>query len=128
MKLLTRQFFSASVLIATLCLGSNVALADPTKVVYHIDDSATQATRTLRSLRNHLDVAPKTKITVVALGDGVAAAKRGAQRQGVHATQPIEAEGAGVDDGPGVVVAASGVGGHEVFGRGCCEMCLAKGG
>lgn len=41
------------------------------KVVYHVDDTVTQATRTLRSLRNHLDVAPKTQITVVALGDGV---------------------------------------------------------
>ena len=41
------------------------------KVVYHVDDTATQATRTLRSLRNHLDVAPNTQITVVALADGV---------------------------------------------------------
>ena len=71
MKLLARQFFSAAVLIATLCLGSNVALADPTKVVYHIDDAATQGLKGLRNIRNHLDVAPQTKIIVVTHANGV---------------------------------------------------------
>ena len=33
-------------------------------VVYHIDDSETQALAGLRSLRNHLDTDPKAKITV----------------------------------------------------------------
>jgi len=71
MKLLTRQFFSAAALIATLCLGSNVALADPTKVVYHIDDAASQGLKGLRNIRNHLDVSPQTKIIVVTHANGV---------------------------------------------------------
>lgn len=41
------------------------------KVVYHINDAATQATSGLRNIRNHLDVAPDTKIVVVAHGNGV---------------------------------------------------------
>jgi intracellular sulfur oxidation DsrE/DsrF family protein len=40
-------------------------------VVYHIDDARQQATRALRSLRNHLDIAPATRITVVTHGDGI---------------------------------------------------------
>jgi uncharacterized protein len=41
------------------------------KVVYHIDNSATQATKGLRNIRNHLDVAADTKIVVVTHADGV---------------------------------------------------------
>ncbi|MCE1236889.1 MAG: DsrE family protein [Hyphomicrobiales bacterium] len=41
------------------------------KVVYHIDDAAVQALKALRNIRNHLDVAPDTKIVVVAHADGV---------------------------------------------------------
>jgi intracellular sulfur oxidation DsrE/DsrF family protein len=57
--------------VGLILSGFAVAAMAADKVVYHVDDTATQATRTLRSLRNHLDVAPKTQITVVALGDGV---------------------------------------------------------
>ncbi len=52
-----------------------IALAGPAfagdKVVYHIDDAAHQALKGLRNIRNHLDVAPDTKIVVVAHADGV---------------------------------------------------------
>ena len=41
------------------------------KVVYHIDDAATQATKGLRNIRNHLDTAPDTKIVVVTHANGV---------------------------------------------------------
>ena len=41
------------------------------KVVYHIDNSEAQATKGLRNIRNHLDVAPDTKIIVVTHADGV---------------------------------------------------------
>lgn len=41
------------------------------KVVYHFDDAAAQATKGLRNIRNHLDTAPDTKITVVTHADGV---------------------------------------------------------
>jgi intracellular sulfur oxidation DsrE/DsrF family protein len=41
------------------------------KVVYHIDNAESQATKGLRNVRNHLDVAPDTKITVVTHANGV---------------------------------------------------------
>jgi uncharacterized protein len=41
------------------------------KVVYHIDDASVQATKGLRNIRNHLDVAPTTKIVVVTHANGV---------------------------------------------------------
>jgi uncharacterized protein len=41
------------------------------RVVYHIDNSEAQATRSVRSIRNHLDVAPETKIVVVTHAEGI---------------------------------------------------------
>ena len=41
------------------------------KVVYHIDDAAAQATKGLRNIRNHLDVAPDTRIVVVTHAEGI---------------------------------------------------------
>ena len=41
------------------------------KVVYHFDNAAAQATKGLRNIRNHLDVAPQTQIVVVTHADGV---------------------------------------------------------
>ena len=41
------------------------------KVVYHIDDTEAQATKGLRNIRNHLDVAPDTKIVVVTHALGI---------------------------------------------------------
>lgn len=41
------------------------------RVVYHIDNAEVQATKGLRNIRNHLDVAPETKIVVVTHADGV---------------------------------------------------------
>lgn len=41
------------------------------QVVYHIDDAEAQATKGLRNIRNHLDVSPSTKITVVTHANGV---------------------------------------------------------
>lgn len=61
------QLFLSLLASALLC---GTALAQD-KVVYHIDDTASQATKGLRSIRNHLDVAPDTKIIVVTLADGV---------------------------------------------------------
>ncbi len=40
-------------------------------VVYHIDDAATQGIKGLRNIRNHLDVDPAAKITVVTHAQGV---------------------------------------------------------
>lgn len=41
------------------------------QVVYHIDNAEMQATKGLRNVRNHLDVAPSTKIIVVTHAEGI---------------------------------------------------------
>lgn len=72
---MTFRSLAAAVLIA----ASSCATWAQDKVVYHFDNSATQATAGLRTLRNYLDVAPKTTLVVVALGDGVHFLKDGAK-------------------------------------------------
>jgi intracellular sulfur oxidation DsrE/DsrF family protein len=57
-------------LFTSLWLLAFSALAQD-KVVYHIDDHEAQATKGLRNVRNHLDVAPDTKIVVVTHANGV---------------------------------------------------------
>ena len=71
MNAFLRSILSSLLVISTLGLGSSLALADPTKVVYHIDDAATQGLKGLRNIRNHLDVSPQTKIMVVTHANGV---------------------------------------------------------
>ncbi len=56
---------------ASTLIGLTGSVQAQDKVVYHIDNSATQATKALRNLRNHLDVAPKTKIIVVTHAEGI---------------------------------------------------------
>ena len=41
------------------------------RVIYHIDDAATQGLKGLRNIRNHLDTDPAAKITVVTHANGV---------------------------------------------------------
>jgi uncharacterized protein len=48
-----------------------VAAQTAVSVVYHIDDAQVQGLKGLRNIRNHLDVAPDTKITVVTHANGV---------------------------------------------------------
>ncbi|WP_255507741.1 DsrE family protein [Ottowia flava] len=63
--------------------GASAQTAAPAKggdkVVYHIDNSDAQATKGLRNIRNHLDVAPDTKIIVVTHADGVKFLMEGAK-------------------------------------------------
>lgn len=66
MKALTRLL---AVLAGALFLALPAAAQD--KVVYHIDNAEAQATKGLRNVRNHLDVAPDTKIVVVTHAEGV---------------------------------------------------------
>ena len=60
--------FFLPLLASLLVCGAAVA---QDKVVYHIDDAAAQATKGLRNIRNHLDVAPETRIAVVTHANGV---------------------------------------------------------
>lgn len=77
-----RQLATATVL-STVLLGAGAmpALASATdsaagahqtpRVVYHISDAQSQALAAVRSMRNHLDTASDTEITVVTHGDGI---------------------------------------------------------
>ncbi len=72
-------------LLATLAIIgvasiSNVAAAQD-KVVYHIDQAATQGLKGLRNIRNHLDTAPDTKIIVVTHAEGVDMLMEGAKEE-----------------------------------------------
>jgi len=64
-----------SILLKAFLLSVLVAFSVPAfaqeKVVYHIDDAELQGLKALRNVRNHLDVAPKTKIVVVSHAEGV---------------------------------------------------------
>lgn len=66
---MNRLFRFFALLAAGLAL-SGAALAQD-KVVYHIDNAEMQATKGLRNVRNHLDVAPDTKIIVVTHAEGI---------------------------------------------------------
>ena len=61
-----RQF-----VIAAVMATAAFAVTAQDKVVYHIDDVSTQGVKGLRNIRNHLDVAPDTKIIVVTHANGV---------------------------------------------------------
>lgn len=66
-----RRWLGAAIMAtASLTMAGN-ALAQEDKVVYHFDNAELQATRGLRNIRNHLDVAPKTKIVAVAHAEGI---------------------------------------------------------
>ena len=66
MKYLSKFFLMVAMFVAS----TGFALAQD-KAVYHIDNAEAQATKGLRNLRNHLDVAPDTKIIVVTHANGV---------------------------------------------------------
>jgi intracellular sulfur oxidation DsrE/DsrF family protein len=64
-------FIALLMAVATLVAPPSVWAQDGVSVVYHIDDADTQGLKGLRNIRNHLDVAPKTKIRVVTHANGV---------------------------------------------------------
>lgn len=61
-----RQLVAAALIACTA-----FAVQAQDMVVYHINDTATQALAGLRNVRNHLDVDPKARITVVTHAFGV---------------------------------------------------------
>jgi uncharacterized protein len=58
-------------IVAMTVATAACAAAAQDKVVYHIDNAAAQGLKGLRNIRNHLDVEPTTRITVVTHADGV---------------------------------------------------------
>jgi intracellular sulfur oxidation DsrE/DsrF family protein len=69
------QYLAVS--FALVAMGAHAA--GPTEVVYHIDDVESQGIKGLRNIRNHLDVAPQTKIIVVTHANGVDIMMEGAK-------------------------------------------------
>jgi uncharacterized protein len=62
--------FNRLAAVSLLCLVAATASAQD-MVVYHIDDMSQQAVKGLRNIRNHLDVDPGARITVVTHALGV---------------------------------------------------------
>ena len=58
-------------LAATLIACATLAAQAQDKVVYHFDNTAAQALKGLRNMRNHLDVDPKAQLTAVSHAEGV---------------------------------------------------------
>ena len=75
MSTTSRPTSRRTALIAAAVAAPSLATAAPAtggdKVVYHFDNTAAQATKGLRNIRNHLDVAPDTKVYAVAHAEGV---------------------------------------------------------
>ena len=69
---------SRLIAIGLLCLAATTAWAQD-RVVYHIDNAAAQGLKGLRNVRNHLDVDPAAKITVVTHAEGVDLLMEGAK-------------------------------------------------
>jgi uncharacterized protein len=92
--------------IAALFCSLMITLFTPAfaqdKVVYHIDDAAVQGLKALRNVRNHLDVAPKTKIIVVTHAEGIKLLLEGArdpksQTEYAPLISALKAEGVGFE-------------------------------
>jgi uncharacterized protein len=64
-----RYFIRLLALLTALVMGSSAMAQD--QVTYHIDDAATQGLKALRNIRNHLDVDPTARLTVVTHANGV---------------------------------------------------------
>jgi uncharacterized protein len=69
------------VLIAFVLAGTAGLAMAQEKVVYHVDQAATQGLKGLRNIRNHLDTAPDTKIVVVTHAEGVDMLMEGAKEE-----------------------------------------------
>ena len=76
MKMLKKILFAVAIAIVA-SVATVASAAD--KVVYHVDQAATQGIKGLRNIRNHLDTAPDTKIVVVTHAEGVDMLMEGAK-------------------------------------------------
>ena len=70
--------FSRLAIASILWLAMATAWAQD-RVVYHIDNAVAQGLKGLRNLRNHLDVDPQARITVVTHAEGVDMLMEGAK-------------------------------------------------
>ncbi|MDO9073665.1 MAG: DsrE family protein [Rubrivivax sp.] len=70
--------YSRLIATAVLVVAAGTTWAQD-KVVYHVDNATLQGLKGLRNMRNHLDVDPAAKITVVTHADGVDMLMEGAK-------------------------------------------------
>lgn len=56
---------------AGTAFAADKSLVGPDKVIYHVNDTAAQASNALRNIGNHLEVNPQAKIVVVTHAGGV---------------------------------------------------------
>ena len=84
------RFLPSLVLAALLSLSSASALAQD-QVVYHVNDTQSQALSALRNVRNHLDTDPTARITVVAHAFGVDFLMEGMKDRSENAFEPMVA-------------------------------------
>ncbi len=83
------KHFTAALALAATALAAAQA---QDRVIYHIDDAATQGLKGLRNIRNHLDVDPQARITVVTHANGVDFLMEGAKdAQGGAFAGPVSA-------------------------------------
>ena len=76
-------------LVALVLAAASVAAWAQDRVVYHIDDTASQGLKGLRNVRNHLDVDTTAKITVVAHANGVDFLMEGAKDEKAGEFAPL---------------------------------------
>ena len=67
------------ILVAAVVASCAMITSAQDKVVYHVDQAATQGIKGLRNIRNHLDTAPDTRIIVVTHAEGVDMLMEGAK-------------------------------------------------
>ena len=61
----------AVLMFSCAAMAAQQSYAAGSEVVYHIDDAESQGLKGLRNIRNHMDIAPDTKIIVVTHANGV---------------------------------------------------------
>ncbi|MCB1996347.1 MAG: DsrE family protein [Burkholderiaceae bacterium] len=74
---------------AALLAGATLAAQAQDLVVYHIDNAQAQAVKGLRNIRNHMDVDPTAKITVVTHANGVDFLMEGAKDEKAGEFAPL---------------------------------------
>lgn len=67
------------IVLATLLACASALACAQDQVIYHVDDVKTQGLKGLRNIRNHLDVDPGARITVVTHANGVDLLMEGAK-------------------------------------------------
>ncbi len=73
------NLLTTAALVAALLISLSTGAQAQDLVVYHIDDAAAQGLKGLRNIRNHLDVDPTARITVVTHALGVDLLMEGAK-------------------------------------------------